>query len=236
LRPNWSSTRELLGRTLGRGPGRSRLLALVAAEQLDDLLAHPVEVGAELDQHLARDALALADETEQDVLGPDVVVAELQRLAQAQLQDLLGTRGERDVPARRLLALADDLLDLCPHGLQRDPEALQRLCGDAFPLVDEAEQDVLGPDVVVAEHPGLFLGQDDHTTRPVGESFEHGITLLAWARSQSFGADHRHLHASPRPRTSLNRRQAAHVPSDGHISLTVNTGTGAHTQTGGSVC
>ena len=40
------------------------------------------EVGAELDQHLRGDALALADEPEQDVLGADVVVTELQRLAQ----------------------------------------------------------------------------------------------------------------------------------------------------------
>ena len=52
-------------------------------EQLDDLLAHPVEVGAELLQHLGGDALALADQAEQDVLGADVGVAELQRLAQA---------------------------------------------------------------------------------------------------------------------------------------------------------
>ena len=68
---------------LGRAAGGGGLLALVAGQQLDDLLAHPVEVGAELDQHLGGDALALADEAEQDVLGADVVVAELQRLAQA---------------------------------------------------------------------------------------------------------------------------------------------------------
>jgi hypothetical protein len=75
-------------------PARRRrlLLALVAGEQLDDLLAHPVQVGAELDQHLGGDALALTDEAEQDVLGADVVVAELQRLAQGQLEHLLGAR------------------------------------------------------------------------------------------------------------------------------------------------
>ena len=65
----------------GRG-----LLALVAVQQLDDLLAHPVQVGAQLDQHLGGHAVALADEAEQDVLGADVVVAELQRLAQRELQ------------------------------------------------------------------------------------------------------------------------------------------------------
>ena len=149
------------------------LLALVAGQQLQHLLAHPVQVGAQLDQHLRRDALALADQAEQDVLGADVVVAELQRLAQRQLQHLLGPRRERDVPARRLLPLADDLLDLLADALQRDPEGLQGLGGHALALVDEAEEDVLGADVVVVEHPGLFLGQDDNTPRSVGEPLEH---------------------------------------------------------------
>ena len=64
----------------------------VAREQLDDLLADPGQVGAQLHEHLGGDALALTDEAEQDVLGADVVVAELQRLAQRQLEDLLGAR------------------------------------------------------------------------------------------------------------------------------------------------
>ena len=173
MRPNWSSTSEVDGAPSARAAGGGRLLALVAGEQLDDLLADPVEVGAELDQHLGGDALALADQAEQDVLGADVVVAELQRLAQRELEDLLGPRRERDVPGRRLLALADDLLDLLADGLERDAERLERLGGDALALVDQAEQDVLGADVVVVEHPGLFLGQDDNPPRAVGESLEH---------------------------------------------------------------
>ena len=74
---------------------------------------------------------------------------------------------------RGLLALADDLLDLAADGLQRDAEALQGLRRDALALVDEAEQDVLGADVVVAEHAGFFLRQHDHPTGPVGEPLEH---------------------------------------------------------------
>ena len=77
------------------------------------------------------------------------------------------------MPGRRLLALADDLLDLLADGLQRDAERLERLGGDALALVDQAEQDVLGADVVVVEHPGLFLGQDDNPPRAVGEPLEH---------------------------------------------------------------
>ena len=165
-------------RALGGAAGRGRLLALVTGEQLDDLLADAVEVGAELHQDLGGDALALADQAEQDVLGADVVVAELQRLAQRQLQHLLGPRGEGDVTGRGLLALADDLLHLLADALQRDAEGLERLGSDALTLVDQAQEDVLGADVVVVEHPGLFLGQDDHTAGSVGEPFEHLLLLL----------------------------------------------------------
>ena len=179
------------GRLGLRAAGRSRLLALVAGEQLDDLLAHPVEVGAQLDEHLGGDALALADQPEQDVLGADVVVAQLQSLAQRELEHLLGPRRERDVPARRLLALADDLLDLLADGLQRDAEGLEGLGGDALTLVDQAEQDVLRADVVVVEHPGLFLGQDDHPPRAIGKSLEHQASLLTRRRRRHGAAGDR---------------------------------------------
>jgi hypothetical protein len=174
LRPNWSSTSEVDG-VPSAGRRRWRTPCPGSRQQLDDLLADPVEVGAELDQHLGGDALALADEPEQDVLGADVVVAELQRLAQRELEHLLGARREGDVAARGLLALADDLLDLVADALEGDAEGLERLRGDALALVDQAEQDVLGPDVVVVEHPGLFLGQDDHPTGSVGETLEHEV-------------------------------------------------------------
>ena len=155
------------------GSGLGGLLTLVARQQLDYLLAHPGQLGAQLDQHLGGNALALPDETQQNVLGADVVVAELQRLAQTQLENLLGARSERDVPRRRLLALADDLLDLAADSLQRDPQRLQRLGCDAFAFVNKTQQDVLSADVVVVEHPGLFLRQDDHPAGTVGKSFEH---------------------------------------------------------------
>src|SRR5690606_14955711 len=122
----------------GAGPtgGGAGLLGLagaaVAGEQLDDLLADPAEVGAQLHQHLGGHTLALTDEAEEDVLGADVVVAELQRLAERQLEDLLGPWGEGDVTRRRRAALADDLLDLAAHGLERDAERLEGLGGDAL--------------------------------------------------------------------------------------------------------
>jgi hypothetical protein len=160
-------------RRLRRRACRGRLLARGARQQLDHLLADPAGVSAQLDQHLGGDVLALADQAEQDVLGADGVVAQLQRLRQRQLQDLRGARSERDVPRRRLLALAGDPPDVLADRLQADPQRLQGLRGDVLAPADQAEQDVLGADVVVVEHAGLFLSQDHNPPRPVGEPLEH---------------------------------------------------------------
>jgi hypothetical protein len=91
------------------------------------------------------------------VLRADVVVTELQRFSQRQLEHLLGARGEGDVPGRRAATLADDLLHLAAHGIQADGEGLEGLGRDTFTLVDEAEEDVLGPDVIVVEEASLLL-------------------------------------------------------------------------------
>ena len=115
------------------------------------------------------------------MLGADVVVAELQRFAQRQLEDLLGAGCERDVTGGRLPAVADDLLDLRPDRFERDAERLERLCRDALTLVDQAQQDVLGPDVVVVQHAGLFLRQHDDATGPIGKPLKHDCSSLAMA-------------------------------------------------------
>jgi hypothetical protein len=39
--------------------------------------------------------------------------------------------------------------------------------------MDQPKKNVLGTDVVVVEHPGLFLSQDDNPPRTVGEPLEH---------------------------------------------------------------
>src|SRR5207244_1977709 len=133
----------------------------------------PGQVGPQLHQHLGGDPFALPDEAEQDVLGADVVVAELERLPQRELEHFLGPGREGDVARRAGPALADDLLHLGPDGLERDPERFERLGGDTLPLVDQPEEDVLRPDVVVVEQAGLLLGEDDDPPGSIGEALEH---------------------------------------------------------------
>ena len=67
----------------------------------------------------------------------------------------------------------DELDDLLAHPVQVGAQPDQHLRGHPVALVDEAEQDVLGADVVVLEHPGLVLSQNHNTPRPVGKPLEH---------------------------------------------------------------
>ena len=78
-----------------------------------------------------------------------------------------------DAPTRCLPALADDHLDLLADRRQADAQRLQRLGRYPVVFMDEAQQDVLGTDVVVIQHPGFFLRQDYNPPRPVGEPLVH---------------------------------------------------------------
>ncbi|GIJ51466.1 hypothetical protein Val02_83520 [Virgisporangium aliadipatigenens] len=49
---------------------------------------------------------------------------------------------------------------------------------------------MLGADVVVVEHPGLFLGQDDDATGTVGEAFEHETHVLDGGSHAPTGQTH----------------------------------------------
>ena len=136
-------------------------------------------------EDLGGDAFAFPDQAEQDVLGADVVVVQLQRLAQRELEGLLRPRGERDVPAGRCGAGADDGRDLLPGAFQRHPDARKGAAGEPIGLAEQPEQDVLGADVVVMQPPGLFLGQDDDVPGAVGESLKHEDQRLVSRLSMS---------------------------------------------------
>ena len=183
LRPNWSSSfddffasaaaaappaRPDPVRRPGPGPAPAG-----AGQHADDLVADLLGVGVEVEQDPRGDALVLANEAEQDVLRADVVVAERERLSQRELQHLLGARRERDLPRRDLVALADDARHVGPDVLDGDVERVEHTGGEPLLLTEQAEQDVLGADVVVLEGPGLVLREHDDLPCALGESFEH---------------------------------------------------------------
>src|SRR5262249_39029699 len=167
-------------RLLARPPARPALLAPAGAgEHADDLVADLLGIGVEVEQDPRGDALVLAHEPEQDVLGADVVVAEAQRFAERELEDLLRARGERNLSGRDLVALADDPGDLRTHLLDGDVERLEDAGSEALLLAQQAEQDVLGADVVVLERACLVLCENNDLAGSFGETFEHVLPLSA---------------------------------------------------------
>ena len=128
-------------------------------------------------QDLRADAVAFPYHPEQDVLGADVVVVQLQGLAERELEGLLRARGERDMPADRPGPGADNGPDLFAGALKRHPEALEGAEREPVGLAEEAEQHVLGADVVVLQSPGFLLGKHDSVPGAVSESLKHGTTV-----------------------------------------------------------
>jgi hypothetical protein len=148
-------------------------LAAGAGKQPYDLVSNGVRVHPKVEQDARSDAVVLAHEAEQHVLGVDVVVAEGERLAQRKLQHLFGAGRERDLAGSDLFTLADDPRHLKVYLLDRDVEGVEGSGSDPIPFAEEAEQDVLSADVVVLEEAGLVLGQDDDLAGSLGETLEH---------------------------------------------------------------
>src|SRR5439155_10368255 len=109
-------------RLLARSGALALLPATGTGEHADDLVADLLRVGIEVEQDAGRDALVLAHQAEQDVLGADVVVTQRERLAQRELEHLLRARREGDLTRRDLLTGADDAHDLGAHALDGDVE------------------------------------------------------------------------------------------------------------------
>ena len=104
-------------------------------------------------------------------------MAKAERLAQGELEHLLGAGGEGDLAGGDLLAGAHDADHLSADALDGDVERLEDARSESLLLAQQAEEDVLGTDVVVLEDAGLFLGENDHLPGPFGEALKHCVCL-----------------------------------------------------------
>ena len=123
-------------------------------------------------EHARGDALALADEAQEQVLRADVVVAEPAGLVDGELDDPLRARGQPDLADDRPIAAPDDELDGRPDLGQLDVHVLEDARRDALALADEPEQQVLGADVVVVEPLRLVLRERQDLARAIRELVE----------------------------------------------------------------
>ena len=148
-------------------------------------MADLVQVDAEALEHAGRDALALADEAQQQVLGADVVVAEAARLVDRQLDDPLRARREPDLAHDGAIPATDDELDGSPDLRKLDVHVLEDPGRDALALTHEPQEQVLGPDVVVVEPLRLVLRERQDLACAISELVEaihpDAVSLVAEA-------------------------------------------------------
>ena len=143
------------------------------AQQLGDRVAYLPLPRAEASQRLSRCVVTGPEQGQQDVLGPDVVVAVGHRLAHGPRHDLHGQRGVGPGRVRRLV-LAGELRDPLAHILRADPEPLQRPGRHALVRAGQGQQELLGAGKVEVEPVGLGPRQDHDVAGVVGEGHEPG--------------------------------------------------------------
>jgi DNA topoisomerase-1 len=159
------------------------------AQHLDDSLASLLQLDAHALECPRTDAVGHRQQAEEDVLGADVVVAEPDCLAETHLQCGLRSVLQRNMPLFwGRLSDTDHLLDPGSGFVVGDPEVAQCLRGYSVPLREQAQEQMLGPDVAVVEMPGLFLGEDHHPAGAVGEALEHARSNLGLAGNEQCGA------------------------------------------------
>ena len=151
-------------RLLGAGPGRRAL-----GQDANHLVPDLVEVHAERLKDARGDALALADQPEQQMLRADVVVPKPAGFVDGQLDDALGPGRQADLADDRAVTATDDELDRRAHLGQLDVHVLENARRHTLALTDKAEQQMLGTDVVVVEPLRLVLRQCQDFACPVRE-------------------------------------------------------------------
>src|SRR5690606_2743079 len=146
------------------------------AHDLHHLRTHLFQVDSETLENAGGDAFTLANEAEQQVFRPDVVVVEPPGLIDRELDDLLRAGGQADLTHDHALAAPDDELDRRAHLGQLDTHVVQDLGRNAVTFSYEPEQEMLRPDVVVVEPLRFFLGERQDfagTIRKLVKLFRH---------------------------------------------------------------
>ena len=141
-------------------------------EQLVDLAANLLEVGAEVLEDVGGNAFTLDEQTEQQVLGADVVVAHATRLFKGDLDDLLDARRRDDLLNDDALVATEHRLNSAAHLVDLDAEIIEDLGRKSLSFTEQTKQQVLCADVRVVRTLRLFLRKREHLLRPFGEALE----------------------------------------------------------------
>jgi hypothetical protein len=152
------------------GLGHRRLLV----QFLDNVFAYGIDAESALVEDGGGNGLLLAENSQEDVLGPDIVVNEPFRLFGGESQNPLGFRGEWNLDGSRDLIPDDDAaFDLLANALHRKMGLREDPARETFALANQSEQEVLGFDRVAAQLCGFIAREEDDPLGALGVSLEH---------------------------------------------------------------
>ncbi len=157
-------------------PRERRLLV----EERDDVLAHGVEAHPLFHEDGGRDRPLLAQDAQEQVLGPDVVVQQAVGFLGGELQDALGFGAEGDLDrGRDLLAKDGPAFDFLADALEGEVRAGENAAGQTLALANQPEKEVLGLDRDAAELTRLVPREEKNPPRSFRIAFEHpGLPMV----------------------------------------------------------
>jgi hypothetical protein len=121
------------------------------------------------------------------------MVAHTAGLFDCEFKNLLGAGGKIDLAAA-VLAKTAHFFNHLAHPIRFQTKLTQDAAGDAAVFLDQAEEEVFGPDRILTKTLGLLVSQAKHTPRPLGKTFHSGHkylllkpTTTAYPREESTG-------------------------------------------------
>ncbi len=179
-------------------------------EDLDDVRPHLLQAETEAFQHACAYALSLPEQSQEEVFGAEKVMVEVPRFVNGKLHYFLRTRGLAYFARHEVISTANNVLDGLARLFEIDPQAREHLSGDTFPLAEQAQQEVLGADVVVLETLRLFLGKLHDVAGSLGEPVE--APLLVPSSVSPFPTGTSTLAGTPQPSAERSSQSLHYHP------------------------
>ncbi|MNC12095.1 hypothetical protein D3C75_598080 [compost metagenome] len=142
------------------------------AQKLQHLLAGLVETDAQIVQHPGSHAFTLADQAQEYMFSAHVSMAQLARLVHGKLNHLFCPGRIGDI-GRLLLPAANQGFHFVLNLLQAQTQGDQRLGGDAFPFLNQSQQNMLCTDIVVPQPHSFLLCQGQYLLGTLRKSAKH---------------------------------------------------------------
>ena len=143
---------------------------------LYDVLSHGVDTKSTRSENTRRDGLFLPQESQQDVLGADVIVHHPVRFFGGVGQNTFRFGRQRNLDGSgNLIANDNSTFDFFSNGFQGKTGLSENAAGEPFAFSHQAEQQMLSLDRATAQLGRLVSGEEDYALRSFGISLEHDL-------------------------------------------------------------